>query len=153
MENTANDSNDGIPRNNPDRYWNYRFELMIEAASAMQGVLEFLVNYNQKHRLTQLLLTSCDLLEFTIDRRTGKLLEYRFRICFSDRIALQYSSRPGDCRVYLDGEKDSFPTYFPENLEALSRILEQLWEDTRMLPIWKIVKEDPLTICISQSNR
>lgn len=141
---------DGIPWNDPDSYWRYRFDFMLDAASAMQGLLELLVEYRQTRKLTQFLLYCCDQLEITIDRKTGKMREYRFGIDLSNRISLQYSNRVEECRVFLDGQRDSFPTYFPEKLDALGKMLTEIWEDTRGLPVWTIIKEDPLALCVSR---
>jgi len=142
---------DGIPQNDPDRYWNYRFNLMLDAASAIHGLLDLLVDYRQKRKLTQFLLCCCDVLEVIYDRRTEALLEYRFRIDLSDRIAMLYSSRIGECYMYLDGKRESLPTLTPDSQAHLSSLLDDIWEDMRNLPDWKTAAESQTAVCVIRS--
>lgn len=146
------DSRDGIHQNDPDSYWHYRFNLMLDATSAIQGFLELLMDYNQKRKLTQFLLYFCDQLEITFDRHTGTIQEYRFQVDFSDRISLQYSSRAEECYVFLDGEKDYLPTLSPEFISVLNQFLAQIWNEIRTLPIWETVTEDTHILRVTRST-
>lgn len=130
---------DGIPQSNQNAFFDYRFDLMLEAESALRSFLGLLVDFRQKCKLKHFLLGFCDLLEITYDRTTGVLKECRFQIDFSDRISLRYSSRMCGCIIMLDGKQDSFHSISPYAIDDLRRILVQIWVDIRALPIWEII--------------
>lgn len=132
---------DGIPQRNRIAFSDERFDLMLEAESALRSFLGLLVDFRQKRKLMHFLLGFCDLLEITYDRTTGALKECRFQIDFSDRISLRYSSRMCGCIVMLDGKQDSFHSISPYAIDDLRRILVQIWEEIRKLPIWEVVSE------------
>ena len=151
MEISVTHSRDGIPQKDPDSYWLYRFNLMLDASSAIHGFLDLLVDYRQKRKLTQFLLCCCDVLEIIYDRRTEILLEYRFRIELSDRITMLYSSRIDECCIYLDGKRESLPTLTPDSHAHLSSLLEEIWEDIRDLPGWKTATESQTAVYVIRS--
>lgn len=132
---------DGIPQRNRDGFSDYRFDLMLEAESALRSFLGLLVDFRQKRKLMHFLLGFCDLLEITYDRTTGALTECRFQIDFSDRISILYSSRMCGCIILLEGKQDSFYSISPYAIDDLRRILVQIWEDVRALPIWEVISE------------
>lgn len=137
---------DGIPQRNPDRYFDYRFDLMMEAESALRGTLGILVDFKQRRKLMQFLLFFCDQLEITYKKSTGVLQECRFWIDFSHRISILYSSRMCGCTIALDGKQDSFHNISPFAIDDLQCILEEIWEQMRELPIWEITEENDRTV-------
>ena len=137
---------EGIPQSNADRYFVYRFDLMLEAESALRSFLGLLVGFRQKRKLAQFLLGFCDLLEVTIDTGTGALQECRFRIDFSDGVSLGYSSRICGCMILLDGKEDTFHRISPYAIDDLRRLLSDIWEKIHGLPVWETVaRKDNLT--------
>lgn len=139
---------DGIPQRTPDRYFDYRFDLMMEAENALRGILGVLVDFKQRHKLMQFLLFFCDQLEITYGKNTGELLECRFRIDLSDHISILYSSRMCGCIIALDGKQDSFHNISPLAIDDLRRLLAEMWEQMRELPVWEITAENDRTVTI-----
>ena len=67
-----------IVQKNPDRFFNCRFDLMIEAESVLRSTLGLLVDFRQKRKLTHFLLGFCDLLEITYEKKHRKPKEMPF---------------------------------------------------------------------------
>lgn len=137
---------DGIPQRNPDRYFDYRFDLMLEGENALREILGMLVDFKQRRKLMQFLLFFCDQLEITHGKSTGELLECRFRIDFSDRISISYSTRLCGCIIALDGKQDSFHNISPLAIDDLRRLLAEMWEQMRQLPVWEITAGNDRTV-------
>lgn len=130
-----------IPQQNRDAFSDFRFDLMLEAESALRSFLGLLVDFRQKRKLKHFLLGFCDLLEITYDRTTGVLKECRFQIDFSDRVSILYSSRMCGCIILLDGKQDSFHRISPFAIDDLRHLLVETWDDVRTLPIWHVISE------------
>lgn len=137
---------DGIPQRTPDRYFDYRFDLMLEAENALREFLGILVDFKQRKKLMQFLLFFCDELEISCQKSNGALLECRFRVEFSDRISFLYSSKMCGCIVFLDGKQNLFHNISPDAIDDLRRLLAQMWEQMRQLPVWEIATEDDRTV-------
>lgn len=131
---------DGIPQRNPDRYFDYRFDLMLEAESAFRSFLGLLVDFHQKRKFAQFLLYFSDFLEVTYETNTRTLQECRFRIDLSDRVSILYSSRMCGCILFLDGKQDSFHNISPQAIDDLRRLLAEVWENIRDMPVWEVTK-------------
>lgn len=129
---------DGIPQRSPNSFSVYRFDLMLEAESALRSFLGLMVDFRQRRKLTQFLLGLCDLLEITYDKNTGTLKECRFQVEFSNRVSITYSSRMCGCIIALDGKQDSFHHITPQAIDDLRSILTEIWETIRELPIWEV---------------
>lgn len=142
---------DGIPQRTPDRYFDYRFDLMMEAENALRGILGVLVDFKQRRKLMQFLLFFCDQLEITYGKNTGELLECRFRIDLSDHISILYSSRMCGCIIAFDGKQDSFHNISPLAIDDLRRLLAEMWEQMRELPIWEIITDNGKEIQIRRN--
>lgn len=115
----------GIPQRNLDAFFDYQFDLMLEAETTLRSVLGLLVDFRQKRKLWHFLLGFCDFLEITYNLSTGVLTECRFQIDFSNRISLRYSSRMCGCIILLDGKQDSSHRISPFAIDDLRRILTE----------------------------
>ena len=142
---------DGIPQRSPDRYFDYRFDLMMEAENALRKILGTLVDFKQRRKLMQFLLFFCDQLEIRYES-TGEFLECRFRIDFSDRISISYSTNLCGCIIFLDGKQKLFHNISPDAIADLRCLLAEMWEQMRELPIWEIVEEDDRSIAVRGSR-
>lgn len=141
---------DGIPQRNPDACFDFRFDLMLEAESALRSFLGLLVDFRQRRKLTQYLLGLCDLLEITYDKNTGALKECRFRVDFSDRVSILYSSRMCGCIIALDGKQDSFHPITPQAIDDLRHLLAEIWEMIRKIPVWETTAEHGQLVTIQR---
>lgn len=139
---------EGIPQRGPDRYFDYRFDLMLEAESALRDVLGLLVDFRQSRKLAHFLLSFCDHLEFTYDKDTGILRACCFRINFSDGVSIQYSSRVCGCILLLDGKQNSFHSISPQAIDDLRRLLAEIWDTIRNIPVWETVYESDQQITV-----
>lgn len=137
---------EGIPQQNPDQFFDYCFELTMDAEYMLRELLGFLVDFRQKRKLTLFLLYFCDLLEITYNKEKGTLLECSFQIDFSDRVSIRYSSRICGCVVCWDGKQESFHNISPNAIDDLRRILSEIWESIRELPIWTTTAENNQTV-------
>lgn len=129
---------DGIPQKDPDRYFDYCLDLLLEADTALRGLLGLMVDFRQKRKLTQFLLSYCDLLEMTCQKHTGTLLECRFQIDFSDHISIVYSTRMCGSKILLDGKESHFHPISPEAIDDLRQLIILIWEEIRTWPVWEI---------------
>lgn len=140
---------EGIPRRNASQFFDYRFELTMDAENMIRELLGFLVDYRQKRKLVLFLFYFCDSLEITYSRDSRKLLECCFQIDFSDCVSIRYSSRMCGCLVCWDGQRESFHKISVNAIDDLRRILSEIWESIRELPIWVTTEENDqsLKIC------
>lgn len=141
-----------IVQKNLDRFFNCRFDLMIEAESVLRSTLGLLVDFRQKRKLTHFLLGFCDLLEITYEKNTGSLRKCRFQIDLSDGVSILYSSRMCGCIIMLDGKQDSFHRISPRAIDDLRRIIADVWESIRGLSIWEVVAENENDVTIQRRN-
>jgi len=133
---------DGIPQNGPDRYFDYRLDLLLEADDAIRSLLGLTVDFRQKRKLTQFLLGYCDLLEMIYNKYTGILLECRFQVDFSDRISIVYSTRMCGSKILLDGKQERLSPLSPQAIDDLRQLMVPIWEEIREWPIWEMVEEE-----------
>lgn len=139
---------EGIPQRNPDQFFDYRFELTLDAEYMLRELLGFLVAFRQKRKLTLFLLYFCDFLEITYSRDSGMLLECNFQIDFSDRVTVRYSSRMCGCVVCWDGKQESLHKISINAIDDLRQILSEIWDSIRELPIWITMAENDQTVKI-----
>lgn len=132
---------DGIPQKGPDRYFDYRLDLQLEADAAIRDLLGLMVDFRQKRKLIQFLLGYCDLLEMTCHKHTGTLRECCFRIDFSDHISIVYSTRMCGSRILLDGKETYLHPISPEAIDDLRQLMIPIWEEIRKRPIWEVEEE------------
>lgn len=138
----------GIPQKDPDAYFDYRFDLMLEAESGLRQFLGVLVGFRQGKKLIHFLLGCFDLLEIVCEKPTEKLLEARFRMYFSDGLSISYSTRMCGCILWLDGKRESFHSISPKAIDDLRQLIGKLWPVLRKLPIWKVVTETDRAITL-----
>lgn len=132
---------DGIPQKGPNRYFDYRQDLLLEADTALRDLLGLLVDFRQKRKLTQFLLGYCDLLEMTCHKHNGTLQECRFRVDFSDRASILYSTRVCGSQLLLDGGEEYFHPLTPEAIDDLRQLIFLIWEEIRAWPVWEMMEE------------
>ena len=144
---------DGIPQRDPNRYFDYRFDLMMEAENALRSILGLLVEFKQRRKLLQFLLFFCDQLEIRYDKRTGEFLNGQFRIDFSDRISLRYCTQLCGCIILQDGKQNLFHDISPIAVDELRCLLAELWETLRELPGWELIEEQDETVTLRRKGK
>lgn len=139
---------DGIPQRSPDRYFYYRLDLTLEAENALRGVLGVLVDFKQRRKLMQFLLFFCDQLEIRYKKSSGEFLDCRFRVDFSDRVSISYSTQLCGCIIFLDGKRERIHNISADAIGDLRRLLAEIWEQMRELPGWETREEKDQTVTI-----
>lgn len=145
---------DGIRQRTPDRYFDYLFDLMLEGENALRLILGVLVDFKQRRKLMQFLLFFCDQLEIKYVKSNGKLLECQFRIDFSDRVSVSYSTQLCGCIIALAGKQDSFHKISSLAIDDLRCLLVEIWAQMRELPVWETIEENDRTVtCRRKESR
>ena len=135
-------STDMVPERTPDKYFDFVFDLMLEAESSLREILGLLVEFKQRDKLMQFLLFFCDFVEFTWDKNTDSLNECRFQIDLSDGVSVLYSTRLCGCILLLDGTQQRFHDISPIAINDLRQLLAEIWGQMREFPIWEIKEEN-----------
>lgn len=132
---------DGPAIQDPDEYWMYRQDLLMEADSSLHAFLGLLVDFHQVKMMSQLLLLA-DVLEFTIYREPQRIPGFRFRFDFSSGISLEYASKHFGCMVWVDGKQDTLNKLSSAAMADLRDLMAEVFEQIKMLPIWDVVSSD-----------
>lgn len=139
---------DGLPIHDMDEYWHYRFDLMLDAESALRAFLGMLVDYHQTRLLEVFLLGFCDIFEVTFDSNFGSIPRFRFRIDLSDRLSCEYSTHHIGCLIWVDGRQDSLHQISIAAMDDLRQTIAELLPIMLQFPIWDVVKQDGSTVTL-----
>lgn len=137
---------DGLPVHGLDEYWNYRFDLMLDAENALRSFLGLLVGYHQTRLLEAFLLGFCDVFEVTVDDNPHKLPRFRLRVDVSNGLSYEYSTHHAGCLVWVDGKQDSLHCLSTAAMDDLRQMIAELLPTMLQYPIWDVVKQDGGTI-------
>lgn len=132
---------DGLTLQDPEEYWMYRQDLLLEAYSSLHAFLGLLVDFHQVKMMIHLLLLA-DVLEFTIYREPQRIPGFRFRFDFSSGISLEYSSVHFGCMIWVDGKQDSLTKLSSAAMADLRELVAEVFERIKTLPIWDVVSSD-----------
>ena len=132
---------DGLAIQDPDEYWMYRQDLLMEADSSLHAFLGLLVDFHQVQMMSRLLLLA-DVLEFTIYREPQRIPGFRFRFDFSSEISLEYASKHFGCMVWVDGKQGTLNKLSSAAMQDLRDMMAEVFERIKPLPIWDVVSSD-----------
>ena len=134
-------SGDGLTFHNPDEYWMYRQDLLMEADSSLHDFLGLLVDFHQVRMMSRLLLLA-DVLEFTIYREPQRIPGFRFRFDFSSGISLEYASKHFGCMIWVDGKQDTLNKLSSAAMADLRELMAEVFELLKTHPIWDVVSSN-----------
>ena len=141
-------SGDGPIAKDADQYWQYQFDVMIEAESALHTFIGLLVDFRQVRKMAHFLMGTADLLEFSIPKDPQRFLKFRFRFDFAPGVSLEYSSQHCGCMIWINGRQDTLHKLSIPAMAALRDRLGQVWEVVKAYPVWDVLSETELSVTV-----
>lgn len=132
---------DGLQFCDPNLFWEYQFEMALNVESELRMFLATLVTFRQTRKLAHFLGYFADVLELTLPKGPGRFPRFSIRFDFSANLCLEYSTKHCGCVIWLDGKQDFIHPVPPAAMDALRKMIVDVWEILRDKPIWELISE------------
>lgn len=132
---------DGLQFCDPNLFWEYQFEMALNVESELRMFLATLVTFRQTRKLAHFLGYFADVLELTLPKGPGRFPRFTIRFDFSANLCLEYCTKHSGCVLWIDGKQDFIHPVPPAAMDALRKMIVDVWEILRDKPIWELISE------------